>query len=239
MKQSINGKSRFGRFLRNNAVYVTLAIALVAVGALGVSRVLNMPAVDSDNKRAEHEMVEQKITDQPDERTTTTTTSTASASTTTQTTEEEEAPDLYVLPLSNTVQKAFSAQTPLYSETMKHWRVHLGADFAGEEGQEVKAVARGTVTAVEKDPLWGDVVEIDHSMGVVSRYCGVKASVKKGDKVDVAQGIGTLTEVPCESAQKAHLHLEMLVDDVPVNPVEAIALEVRYADTLEEEETDE
>ncbi len=231
MKQRYNGRGRFSGWLRGNGVYVSLAVALLAVGGLGVGRLLSTPAKEETPTPQIHEMVEQTVTGQPDERTTTTTTETK---TTTTTTASEEAPDLFVLPVSNTVQKPFSAEAPQYSETMKHWRLHLGVDFAGEAEQEVKALARGTVIEIEKDPLWGDVLVIDHSVGVLSRYCGVKATVKKGDEVEVAQVIGTLSEVPCEAAQAPHLHLEMTIDGTPVDPVEAIALEVRYADTLTE-----
>lgn len=236
MGQKYNGRTRLGRFLRSNGVYVSIAVAMLAVGALGVTRVLNSPKKEPVTKQPAHEMVEQTVTGQPDDRTTSTTKSTTT--TTKKTTDAEKAPELYVLPVSNTVQKPFSAEAPLYSETMKNWRLHLGVDFAGAGGQEVKALARGTIITVTEDPLWGGIIEIDHSVGVVSRYCGVKAAVKVGDKVDVAQVIGTLSEVPCESAQQPHLHLEMTVDGKPVNPVEAIALEVRYASSLEEE-TDE
>lgn len=235
MKRRVNGKSRIGEILRSNGVYVTIAVALLAVGGLGVSRILSETEKQPIAKQPEHEMVEQIVTDAPDERTTTATTQ--EKTTTATTAEEEEAPDLYVLPLSNTVQKPFSIEAPLYSETMKSWRLHLGTDFAGEQEQEVKALARGTVSKVEEDALWGNVIEIDHGVGVVSRYCGVKPSVKEGDEVRAGNGIGTLSEIPCEALQAPHLHLEMRIDGTPVDPVEAIALEVRYADTLTEEET--
>ena len=133
----------------------------------------------------------------------------------------------------NTVQKAFSADGPIYCKTMQDWRLHLGVDFAGEEGQNVKAVTRGTVITVNNDPLWGGVVEIDHGIGVITRYCGVKATVKVGDKVDMGQVIGNLQTIPCECAQSAHLHLEMIVDGMPIDPVAAIALDVRYAETTD------
>ena len=95
------------------------------------------------------------------------------------------------------------------------------------------------MSKVEEDALWGNVIEIDHGVGVVSRYCGVKPSVKEGDEVHVADVIGTLSEIPCEAMQTPHLHLEMKIDGNAVDPVEAIGLEVRYADTLDEEETSE
>lgn len=234
--KKLNG-GRVRRFLRSNVVYVSLAAALLAAGVLGANRIVQQSNDSPTPEKPNHEMVEQTVTGQPDDRTTTTTTTKESITTTTE--EEEVAPDLYVLPLSNTVQKPFSSEAPLYSETMQNWRLHLGTDFAGEPGQEIKALARGTVLAVEKDPLWGDVVVIDHSVGVKSRYCGVKATVKVGDEVKVAEVIGTLTEIPCEGMQPPHLHLEMTVDDTPVNPVEAIGLEVRYAEDLTEEESSE
>lgn len=230
---------RITKFLRRNSVYLALVISLLAVGAViiaGLTRQLSKtPSSDPQNAQ---QQVEQIVTDQKDTRTTTsgmstttsgmsTTGSTSSPTTTTQ----SELPHLYLLPLSNTVQKSYSAESPIYCETMKDWRLHLGADFAGEEGQPVKAVARGTVTLVSNDSLWGGVVEIDHGMGVVTRYCGVKALIRVGDILNAGETIGDLQTVPCECAQTAHLHLEMLVDGVPIDPVAAIARDVRYADT--------
>ena len=148
--------------------------------------------------------------------------------------EEEEAPELYVFPVSNTVQKAFSATEPVYCDTTQCWKLHLGTDFAGEKGQKVKSLARGTVAKIESDPLWGDVIVIDHSVGVESRYCGVKATVREGDQVGVGDVIGTLGEIPCEVAQSAHLHLEMTIDETAVDPVEVIGKEVRNGETLDE-----
>lgn len=225
--------SRLAKFLRRNGVYLALAISLLTVGAVviaGLTRQLSK--ADSDDSLNAQQQVEQKVTGQKDTRTTTTTTTSVTA--TNSTTTATEAPHLYLLPLTNTVQKAFSADGPAYDETMKDWRLHLGADFAGEEGQAVKAVTRGEVVSVRDDPLWGGVIEIDHGVGVITRYCGVKSIVRVGDTVDMGEHIGDLQTIPCECAQTPHLHLEMLVDDVPIDPVAAIALDVRYADTTDE-----
>lgn len=233
MKKQSYGERRLKHFLRRNGVYLVLTASLAAVAAVLVSGMGLGLFVDTDNSDPVDEPVEQIITNQPDERTTTTTT-VASVETTTTTTAQENAPELYVLPLTNTVQKPFSVDAPLYSETMRDWRIHTGVDFAGEEGQTVKAVARGTVTAVEEDTLWGCIVTIDHGVGVVSRYFGVDPSVRVGDKPDASAPIGVLSTIPCEIAQQPHLHFEMTVDGVPVDPIEAIALEVRYAETTAE-----
>ena len=229
MKNRSLGESRWRHFWKRNGVYVVLTASLVAVAAVLISGLGLSESDSSLVELPEETPVEQKITGQPDDRTTTTTTSA-----TTTTTMQAEAPDLYVLPLTNTVQTPFSADAPLYSITMKDWRVHTGVDFAGEEGQTVKAAARGTVSAIEEDPLWGYVITLDHGVGVVSRYCGVEPAVRVGDKLDVSDAIGQLTTVPCESAQTPHLHFEMSIDGVPVDPVEAIALEVRYEETVAE-----
>ena len=89
--------------------------------------------------------------------------------------------ELFVLPLSNDVMNVFSDGKQVYSQTMNDWRTHNGVDFRGEKGQAVKALADGTIHLVENDPLWGDVVEIDHGYGIRSRYCGVKTNLKAGD----------------------------------------------------------
>ncbi len=237
MKHSYHGNSRFSKFFHGRGVYVALAAGLLAFGGVAVAMLgQSLPDTPEESTVPPMEMVEQLVSDQPDDRTTTATTTTTTEPPTTTTTETEQAPDLYILPLSNTVQKPYSVEQPLYSETMQDWRIHTGTDFAGEEGQTVKALAGGTVLSVEEDPLWGGVLVIDHGVGVHSRYCGVKAAVAEGERVEVGDSIGTLIAIPCESAQPPHLHLEMTVEEQPVDPVSALAKEVRYAESITEEE---
>lgn len=218
-------------FWRRNGVYLALVISILAVGAViiaGFTQQLSKP--EEKNPQNAQQPVEQKVTGQADTRTTTTSTTVSITGTTNNTTESAQ---LYLFPLSNTVQKPFSVDAPQFCVTMQDWRLHYGVDFAGEEGQVVKATARGTILSVKNDPLWGGVIEVDHGLGVISRYCGVKPIVKVGDEVECGDSIGDLQTIPCECAQTSHLHLEMLVDGVPIDPVSAIGLDVRYADTLE------
>ena len=225
---SYGGGSRFQRFLNGNGFYVTIAACLLAIGGAAVAlvgqNISREPATESAPPASQLEPVGQVVSDQPDDRTTTTTTTTIPTTKATTTA----APDLYVLPMGNLVQKAYSNGVPTYSVTMQDWRVHDGADFAGEDGQTVRAIARGTVKSVEVDPLWGEVLVIDHGVGVVSRYCGVHPTVKAGDKVDAGDTLGNLSAVPCESAQGPHLHLEMSVDGKRLDPATALGKEMRY-----------
>lgn len=226
---SYGGGSRFQRFLNGNGFYVTIAACLLAIGGAAVALVgqnlSREPATESTPPVSQSEPVGQVITNQPDDRTTTTTAATTTTKATTTTTA---APDLYVLPIGNLVQKAYGNGVPTYSVTMQDWRVHDGVDFAGEDGQTVRAIARGTVKSVEEDPLWGEVLVIDHGVEVLSRYCGVHPSVKVGDKVDAGDTLGNLSAIPCESAQGAHLHLEMSVDGKLLDPATALGKEMRY-----------
>ena len=232
MQEYPKGRKRAKKFFVRNGIYLVLAFSLLTVTAVIIAGVTErLSKTDEKDSLNAQQQVEQKVTGQSDTRTT----STTSTITQTQTTTSNltEAPYLYILPLTNTVQKSFSSDGPLYCVTMKDWRLHLGVDFAGEEGQMVKAVTRGVVITVKNDPLWGGVVEIDHGVGVITRYCGVKPTVKKGDSVDLGDVIGDLQTIPCECAQSAHLHLEMFVDGQPIDPVAAIALDVRYAETTD------
>ena len=49
-------------------------------------------------------------------------------------------------------------------------RFHAGLDIATLEGREIRAVQRGTVTYAQRHPGYGNMVEITHPDGVVTRY---------------------------------------------------------------------
>ncbi len=235
---NIHETSRFKRFINGRGFYVALAVCLLAVGGVAVAtfgETLFVRESGESSPNSETTPVEQIVSDLPDDRKTTTTTTTTTSTTTTTTTA---AADLYILPFGNAVQKAYSDGKPAYSETMGDWRTHDGADFAGELGQKVKALADGKVTTVTENPLWGTVITVDHGMEVISHYYGVKSAVKAGDSVKVGDLLGTLTAIPCESAEGPHLHLEMSIDGKTVDPVAAIGLEVRYIEAAETKKTE-
>ena len=130
--------------------------------------------------------------------------------------------DHYILPLSDSVGKAYSDGELVYSKTMEDWRAHTGVDFQGNAGDSVKAVNNGVVKKVTDDALWGTIIEIDHGDGIVSRYCGLNYddAVAEGTKVNGGEQIGTLGILPIESADDEHLHFEITVDGVTVDPFE-------------------
>ena len=226
-RKTIHGTSRFKRFIEGRGFYVALAACLLATGGIAVATFGETLFVSQDKDEVSSSIerpVEQIVTGEPEDRTTTTTVPK------TTTTTAAKAADLFVLPMGNTLLKPYSDGAPVYSETMKDWRTHDGADFVGEDGQEIRALADGTVTAVSTHPLWGGCVTIDHGLGVVSYYFGVEPSVQQGKTVTVGSPIGTLSTAPCEAGERDHLHLEMTVDGVRVDPVKTIGREVRTAE---------
>lgn len=130
----------------------------------------------------------------------------------------------FAMPMGTDIIKDFSNGEMVESKTMGDWRVHNGVDFAGSAGNEVFAVADGTVTRVYDDSFWGTVVEIDHGNGMTARYCGLKSGscLPEGSKVEKYSKIGVLGHIPVEISDEDHLHFEVLIDGEPVDPLAAL-----------------
>lgn len=129
----------------------------------------------------------------------------------------------FQFPLSEVVDKDFSAGNLVYSITMGDYRSHNGTDFNGLAGDNVHAICDGTVLSVTKDELWGTVVEVDHANAMVGRYAGFKTTaLKSGDQIKRGDTMGTLGGIPIESSDGSHLHLELHINNKLVNPMEAM-----------------
>lgn len=96
---------------------------------------------------------------------------------------------------------------------------HNGLDIIAGQGEPVYATADGTVSEVVRSGKGlGNVVSIDHGNGFVTRYAHLAdISVSKGQKVVKGKkiasvGISGNTFAP-------HLHYEILLNDVPQDPV--------------------
>ena len=133
---------------------------------------------------------------------------------------ETQPPKTYQLPLGDYITKDYSPDKVVYSNTMHDWRVHTGIDFGDNRGQSVLAMADGTVTDVRKDVLGGVVVTIDHGDGIVARYGGLEEGTTPEPDTTVEQGvvIGKLGEIPVESKDGPHLHLEVTQNGKRTDP---------------------
>lgn len=99
---------------------------------------------------------------------------------------------------------------------------HSGVDFAGKGGSEVVAVASGVVTYAGKRSGYGQMVEINHGDGYVTRYGHhAKLLVKVGDVVKKGQPIGTMGSSGRSTGP--HVHFEVLKNGKPVDPARYVA----------------
>ena len=95
---------------------------------------------------------------------------------------------------------------------------HKGVDFAGRAGAEVIAVASGVVTWSGERYGYGQLVEINHGNGYVTRYAhNVDNLVAVGDTVKRGQVIARMGGTG--RATGPNLHFEVLVNDRPVDPL--------------------
>jgi murein DD-endopeptidase MepM/ murein hydrolase activator NlpD len=94
---------------------------------------------------------------------------------------------------------------------------HEGIDFHGDKGTPVVAAASGKVVAAENHPQYGNMVEIDHGNGLVSRYAHAsRLLVKEGDLVVRGQKIAEIGSTGRSTGP--HLHFEVRLNGVPQNP---------------------
>jgi murein DD-endopeptidase MepM/ murein hydrolase activator NlpD len=95
---------------------------------------------------------------------------------------------------------------------------HPGVDFAGEEGGEVVSVATGVVTWAGEHMGYGNLVEINHGNGYVTRYGhNSKVLVKVGDTVQKGQRLALVGSTGHSTGP--HVHFEVLRDGNPVDPM--------------------
>ncbi|HET7204212.1 MAG TPA: M23 family metallopeptidase [Steroidobacteraceae bacterium] len=99
---------------------------------------------------------------------------------------------------------------------------HAGVDFAGAPGSKVIAVGPGVVSFSGYKSGYGNLVEITHPTGYMTRYghnsrnlVRVGQSVQKGDPVAVIGSTGRSTGT--------HVHFEVLRDGNVLNPAKYLA----------------
>lgn len=128
----------------------------------------------------------------------------------------------YFMPLSGEVIREFSVDTLIYDKTMDDWRTHNGVDISCAVGDEVKAIAAGTVESVIDDKLQGNVIIISHDGGLKSIYCGLAPNTTMAEGMAVEQGqvIGTAgNTMKTESLLEPHLHLAVMKDGDYIDPL--------------------
>jgi murein DD-endopeptidase MepM/ murein hydrolase activator NlpD len=111
-----------------------------------------------------------------------------------------------------------------YHPVLKTWRRHQGTDYAASSGTPVRAIGEGVVIFAGRRGGYGNVIDIRHANGFVSRYGhlrGFARGVRSGTRVGIGQTIGYVGMTGL--ATGPHLHFEILVGGVQRNPRTALA----------------
>jgi murein DD-endopeptidase MepM/ murein hydrolase activator NlpD len=100
--------------------------------------------------------------------------------------------------------------------------LHTGLDFPADVGTPVLAAAGGVVLSSEYQPQYGNVIELDHGKGVVTRYAhNSKVLVKTGDIVRRSQVIAEVGTTGRSTGP--HLHFEVRVEGIAQDPAKFLA----------------
>ena len=98
---------------------------------------------------------------------------------------------------------------------------HKGVDFAGSAGEDVVAVAAGGVTWSGERSGYGNLVEINHGDGYVTRYAhNERTLVKVGDMVKRGETIALMGSTGHSTGP--HVHFEVLRNGRQVDPLSFI-----------------
>lgn len=96
--------------------------------------------------------------------------------------------------------------------------MHEGVDFMAIAGTPVRASAGGVVAYADVHPQYGNMIEIDHGKGIITRYAHasrllvkVGQVVRRGEKIAEVGSTGRSTG--------NHLHFEVRYQGVAQNPV--------------------
>ncbi len=99
--------------------------------------------------------------------------------------------------------------------------IHEGIDIAGKEGSLVLAVASGVVTWSGERYGYGNLVEVNHGNGYVTRYAHNSENlVQVGDTVKKGQPVARMGSSGRSTGP--HVHFEVLRNGVVVNPLKYV-----------------
>ena len=131
----------------------------------------------------------------------------------------------FALPVNGALTKKHDATLQVYSNTMGDYRVHLGIDIVTEENAPVYAAADGKIEKIWEDVKMGYCMAVKHGGDCVTIYKNLGETLPEGiaEGVSVRSGqlIATIgNSAMVEVAEEPHLHFEMTVGGLSVDPLE-------------------
>ena len=213
----------------NRAIYITTIVLLVAVALIaGVVSAANRAKKEPVETGKETPAITQPkpSTQTPNETSPEPESTPAPESTASQpnTSVSNKLPE-FKLPVSGTLSVLHDPTLQVFSPTMQDYRVHLGVDINTSAGASVKSVAAGVVTKIWEDPMMGWCVAVSHDGEAISFYKNLDKNlgtgIKEGATVKAGQLLGAVGDsAMIEVAQEPHLHFEMTVKGLQVDPAD-------------------
>ena len=104
---------------------------------------------------------------------------------------------------------------------------HSGVDIGSSYGTKIIAPADGVVVATEMMGGYGKAIIVDHGNGISTRYGHLSGyAVTAGQRVNRGDVIGYVGESGRSTGP--HLHYEVRINDVPVNPYKYLRITVAH-----------
>ncbi|WP_083721002.1 M23 family metallopeptidase [Sphingopyxis sp. QXT-31] len=95
--------------------------------------------------------------------------------------------------------------------------MHAGLDFRGPIGTPILAAAPGKIVFVGQKSGYGNVVEVDHGQGILTRYAHLSGfTTRVGTQVAAGEQIAKMGSTGRSTG--SHLHFEVRLNGVAVNP---------------------
>lgn len=206
-----NSNGKIANFFKKNALYITLAFCILAVGLSVMFIVLSedkSPVTDFDSVIVQPDNnnstnVDNPSVEQPND-------------------EPVVKVITFAMPVENTTGVSEYTESLVFNQTLGRYSSHKAMDFYAPEGTKVLAVYGGKIISVENSPLLSGVsITIDHGNGLYTIY----NSLSDGDDVFVGQTVeqgDIIGEVSLTNRQEykdgAHLHFEVKENGEFINP---------------------
>jgi murein DD-endopeptidase MepM/ murein hydrolase activator NlpD len=125
----------------------------------------------------------------------------------------------FVRPVPGPISSGFG---PRYHPILGYMRLHTGVDMSAAQGDPIRAALAGRVILGSYYGGYGNAVIIDHGGGMTTLYAHQSAlEVGYGDQVEAGEVIGYVGSTGLSTGP--HLHFEVRMDGVPVDPAPYLA----------------
>ncbi len=233
MSEEFNNKPSLGERLKNlkinrSAVIAVcvLVVAVVIISAVAIAsnraKRSNIPDQTQSPVTDKNETVVPDTDKKPD--TPETSALTQNPDPTPSTPVEDKLPS-FVLPVSGVLFKKHDPDLQVSSTTMNDYRVHIGVDIVTEQSAPVYAAADGKIDRIWEDVRMGYCIAVKHSGDCYTIYKNLAKTLPEGIAEGVSVRGGQLIasvgdSAMVELADEPHLHFEMTVADLGVDPLE-------------------